>query len=63
MEYKNKVVVVTGGAHGIGKCVAEEFSKEGAYVQIIDISKGNQFVGDIAMQEVLENFAHEVISR
>lgn len=63
MEYKNKVVVVTGGAHGIGKCVAEEFSKEGASVQIIDISKGNHFVGDISKKEVLETFANEVISR
>ena len=34
--FQNKVVVVTGGASGIGRCIAEEFRKEGANVCIID---------------------------
>ena len=35
MEWKDKVAVVTGGAHGIGKCVADELRKRGAKVAVI----------------------------
>ena len=42
-----KVVVVTGGAQGIGKCIAAEFRKIGATVYVIDKQPGDWFVGDI----------------
>ncbi|MBQ0068347.1 MAG: SDR family oxidoreductase [Bacteroidales bacterium] len=61
--FKDKVVIVTGGAHGIGRCIAEEFSKAGAHVEVIDIRPGNHYVGDISKKEVLEAFAAEVIER
>jgi len=35
----NKTAIVTGAAHGIGRAIAEAFSKEGASVFILDLDK------------------------
>ncbi|MBR3794485.1 MAG: SDR family oxidoreductase [Clostridia bacterium] len=59
--YRDKVVVITGGAHGIGQCMAQEFEKHGAHVWVIDKAPGNHFVGDLADQNTLEQFARTVI--
>lgn len=61
-NFKDKVVVVTGGAQGIGRCIADEFEKAGAQVCVIDKQDGDHFVGDISEKVVLERFANEVIS-
>ncbi|MBQ7009416.1 MAG: SDR family oxidoreductase [Ruminococcus sp.] len=62
-EFENKVVVVTGGANGIGKCITEEFRKNGAFVYVIDNVEGEHFVGDIGDKETLEQFVESVLSR
>lgn len=62
-EFNGKVAVVTGGAQGIGRCIADEFRKRGATVCIIDKQAGDHFVGDIACRETLERFAAEVVER
>lgn len=58
---KDKVVVVTGGAHGIGKCICEEFEKAGANVCVIDLRENVYFQGDLSNKETLEKFAEKVI--
>ena len=62
-EFEGKTAVITGGAQGIGKCIAEQFAKEGADVEIIDIREGDWFAGDISDPAVLETFASYVIQK
>ena len=63
MQFQNKVAVITGGAHGIGKAIADSFLKEGAQVEIIDVVPCNGFVGDIGKKEILEEFAAQVMEK
>ncbi len=63
MEFKRKIVVITGGANGIGKCIREEFIKEGAIVEVIDIAPGDHYVGDVSKKKDLEAFSKSVIEK
>ena len=70
MDFINKIVVVTGGAKGIGNCLAKEFKKAGAKVAVIDLEENPAdcdcdlyFSGDIASESVLTSFTRLVVEK
>lgn len=62
-NFEGKVAVVTGGAQGIDRCIADEFRRAGASVCIIDCQKGDHFVGDLSDKPTLERFAQSVVEK
>ena len=61
--FQDKVIVITGGANGIGRCITQEFRKSGAHVCVIDCAQGDHYVGDLADKATLEDFARMVIDK
>ncbi len=76
MVFQDKVCVVTGGANGIGRAVAEAFLSKGAYVAVIDadLAAGERLAGrygdrvlfvhgDAAEESALRAFSETVLRR
>lgn len=75
-DFTNKRAVITGGAGGIGRCIAEAFLAAGADIAVIDLDAAGGdrlaaaypgrvlfFAGDVADETVLEDFSQQVVDR
>jgi NAD(P)-dependent dehydrogenase (short-subunit alcohol dehydrogenase family) len=58
MRLKDKVAIITGGAHGMGECEARLFAKEGARLVIADVlqHEGEAVAADIAAGQAPARF-------
>ena len=61
-EFEGKIAIITGGAQGIGKCIAKQFEAAGATVCMFDVQENPGFVGDLANEEDIRRFAAEVLA-
>lgn len=54
MEFKNKVILITGGAAGIGKSTAKAFAELGGSIVIWDLNEeaGKEFVSELKEDDV-----------
>lgn len=73
MSFESKSIIVTGGARGIGRAIAELFLAQGANLSLIDLEPVTNlnadkdsvysFAGSVANATDVENFISEVMSR
>jgi 3-oxoacyl-[acyl-carrier protein] reductase len=61
LNLKDKVVIVTGGAAGIGRATAERFTSEGAKVVVWDVTSTPRI--DVTKRDEVERAAGDVMQR
>lgn len=59
MNFKDKVVLITGGARGLGRSIAIEFSKQGANI-VINYNKSNEEANELK-QQIEKEYNNKVI--
>lgn len=57
-RFENKIVVITGGAGGIGKNIARAFGREGGHIIICDVNtkKGRKTQNELRRQKITVDF-------
>jgi len=64
MRLKGKQVVLTGGQGGIGRCLAQKLSDQGAHLTIIDQQeKPGTIVADLANKESVDQLCTDLANR
>ena len=61
LNLKDKVVIVTGGAAGIGRATAEAFEREGAKVVVWDVTSQPKI--DVTNRESVEAAVNDVVAK
>lgn len=61
LNLRDKVVIVTGGAAGIGRATSERFESEGARVVVWDVTGGDRV--DVTNREVVEAATNDVVAK
>ena len=61
LQLKDKVVIITGGAAGIGRATAEAFQREGAKVPVWDVSSDPKI--DVTSRESVESATAAVLEK
>jgi NAD(P)-dependent dehydrogenase (short-subunit alcohol dehydrogenase family) len=63
-KLEGKVAVVTGGAQGIGRAIADGLGSEGATVVVADLNPPRDGIrADVSSEEDVERMTHEVLGR
>ena len=67
-DFTDKTAVITGGARGIGRCIAEDFIKAGARVAVVDKDEITilceiRYRGDIAYESTLTGFSGNIVQK
>lgn len=65
MTYKNKTVIVTGAAHGIGRAIARMYAENGAHVVLADkdVEKGKEACAEIVQMNLKAIFVATDVSK